>query len=233
MQCVIVCAGKGTRMRPLTDTCPKPLIPVCGKPILAHIVEALPPEIDELVLIVGYMKEQVIAYCGDTFLGKRVVYRVQENHAGGTGDALLCARDVLKGTFLFMYGDDIHGKDTLARAVLSNGAILGTYSETPERYGVLVPNEDGTLAAILEKPQNPPSNLINIGGFVIHEAIFTYDVPKSPSGELYVTDMLTAYAKDYPVKIFEQDLWLPLGCPEDIPKAEAILKDGVSIESGV
>lgn len=223
MQCVILCAGKGTRMRPLTDNCPKPLVQVCGTPILEHIVRALPPEISELVLIVGYLKEQIIELCGEEYLGKKVVYRAQENFAGGTGDALLCAKDVLRGKFLFMYGDDIHGKATLQKAVACDHAILGTHSDTPEKYGVLVPNEDGTLKEILEKPLNPPSNLINIGGFVINTSIFSYVVPLSSVGELYVTDMLTVYAKDNPVQILEQDLWIPLGSPEDVVKAEAIL----------
>lgn len=223
MQCVILCAGKGTRMRPLTETCPKPLIPVCGKPILQHIVESLPKEVDELVLIVGYLKEQIQTTCGTEYLGRRVIYREQENFAGGTGDALLCARDVLREKFLFMYGDDIHGKETLQKAVACEHAILGTHSDTPEKYGVLVPNEDGTLKAIIEKPKDPPSTLINIGGFVINKSIFEYVVPISDVGELYVTDMLTEYAKDNPVQILEQDTWIPIGYPEDIEKAERLI----------
>ena len=207
----------------LTDTIPKPLSPICGKPILAHIVEALPPEIDELVLVVGYRKEQIIAYCGNTYLGKKVTYCEQENFAGGTGDALICAKDALHGKFLFMYGDDIHGKDALKKAVTCDHAILGTHSDTPERFGVLVPDEDGTLKGILEKPEQPPSNLINIGGFVLDHSIFSYTVPVSQLGELLVTDMLTEYAKDHPVQILEQDLWIPIGYPEHIEVAERIL----------
>jgi UDP-N-acetylglucosamine diphosphorylase / glucose-1-phosphate thymidylyltransferase / UDP-N-acetylgalactosamine diphosphorylase / glucosamine-1-phosphate N-acetyltransferase / galactosamine-1-phosphate N-acetyltransferase len=223
MQCIILAAGKGTRMRPLTESCPKPLLKVAGKPILEHIVDALPPQIDEVVVIVSYLKEQIIAWGGEEFHGRRMVYREQVNPAGGTGDALLCARDVLRGKFLFMYGDDIHGANALAEAVEEEHAILGAYSETPERYGVLVPNADGTLKEILEKPENPPSNLINIGGFVINDSIFTYTVPVSASGELYVTDMLTEYAKVNPVKIVMQDTWIPIGYPEDIVKAEELL----------
>ncbi len=223
MQCVILCAGKGTRMRTLTENCPKPLIHVCGKPILEHIVTALPGEIDEIILVVSYLKEQIMEVCGDTYCGRRVIYREQMNPAGGTGDALLCAKDVLRGKFLFMYGDDIHGSMTLQKAIKCDHAILGTHSDTPEKYGVLVSNSDGTLKEILEKPENPPSNLINIGGFVINTSIFKYAVPISKSGELYVTDMLTEYAKDNPVQILEQYLWVPLGCPEDIEKAERVL----------
>jgi glucose-1-phosphate thymidylyltransferase len=196
---------------------------VCGKPILEHIVGALPPQIDELVLIVGYRKEQIMEHCGVEYFGKTVTYCEQENFAGGTGEALMCARSVLHGKFLFMYGDDIHGKEALVRAIACDHAILGTYSDTPEKYGVLVPNVDGTLQSIIEKPKVPPSNLINIGGFVINESIFEYIVPVSASGELYVTDMLTEYAKEYPVQILEQETWIPIGCPEDIPRAEKLL----------
>ncbi len=114
-------------MRPLTNTCPKPLLKVCGKPILEYIVSSLPSVITEVVLVVGYLQEQIRSYCGDEFLGKKITYCVQENQSGGTGDALMCARNVLKGKFLFMYGDDIHGKDALERAVESDHAILGTH----------------------------------------------------------------------------------------------------------
>jgi bifunctional UDP-N-acetylglucosamine pyrophosphorylase/glucosamine-1-phosphate N-acetyltransferase len=224
MQCVIICAGKGTRMRPLTEHTPKPLIEVCGKPLLQHVVEALPDEVDELVLVVGYLQEQIREYCGSTFLGKTVVYIEQENFSGGTGDALICAKDVLKGKFMFMYADDIHGKDALLDAVAHEYAILATHSNTPEHFGVLVEKEDGTLDGIIEKPENPPSNMVNIGGFVLDTNIFKYTVAVSEEhGELLVTDMFTQFAQDYPVDIIQQDVWIPVGKPEDIQKAETIL----------
>lgn len=223
MQCVIICAGKGTRMRPLTETTPKPLISVCGKPILQHIIEALPEEVDELILVVGYLKEQIMNFCKDEYQGKKVTYVTQENFAGGTGDALLCAKDVLSGKFLFMYADDIHGKEALAEVVKKDHAMLGMRSKTPERFGVLEQNEDGSLKEIIEKPEHPKSDLVNIGGFVVDTSIFTYDVSVSQSGELYVTDMLNAYAKDNKVEIVEQTQWLPIGYPEHIVEAEAVL----------
>ncbi len=223
MQCVIICAGKGTRMRPLTETTPKPLIKVCGKPILQHIIEALPPEVDELVLVVGYLKEQIMDFCKEEYAGRKVSYVFQEDFAGGTGDALLCAKNILRGKFLFMYADDIHGKDALEDVVKKDHAMLGMRSKTPERFGVLEQNEDGSLREIVEKPEHPKSDLVNIGGFVIDTSIFQYKVPVSPSGELYVTDMLNAYAQDHKVEIVEQTQWLPIGYPEHITEAEAVL----------
>jgi bifunctional UDP-N-acetylglucosamine pyrophosphorylase/glucosamine-1-phosphate N-acetyltransferase len=213
-------------MGALTDALPKPLLSICGRPILEHIVDALPSEIDELILVVGYLKEQIEDYCGSEYKGRKVTYVAQEDFAGGTGAALMLSKPFVSEKFLFMYGDDIHGSETLKEAVACDHAILAAESDTPERFGVLVQNEDGTLRAIIEKPEHPPSNLINIGGFVLSPEIFNYIVPLSASGELYATDMLTEYAKDFPVQILKQNLWIPIGYPEHIKEAETKLGCG-------
>jgi len=223
MQCVILAAGKGSRMFPLTESLPKPLVEVCGQTILDHIVLALPPEITELILVVGYRAEQIKEYCGVEFHGRKMTYVEQENFAGGTGNALLCAREKITGKFLFMYADDIHGAEALAMVCKEKHAMLGMQSDTPERFGVLVLNLDGTLKEILEKPAVAPTNLVNIGGFVVEPSLLDYLAAVSDSGEVYVTDMLTGYAGDYPVKVIEQSSWLPIGYPEDVEKAEAVL----------
>lgn len=224
MQCVLICAGKGTRMRPLTETLAKPLIKVCGKAILDHIVEALPSEIDELILVVGYRQEQIREHCGDTFHGRSVKYVEQENYAGGTGDALLQAKPLVRKKFMFMYADDIHGATALKAAAKEDSAMLVMTSDTPERFGVIMKNEDGTLKEIIEKPENPPSNLVNISGFVLQPEVFDYEVPVSEEhNELLATDIITAYAVDHPVQLIEQDLWLPIGYPEHIEAAEKVL----------
>lgn len=199
------------------------MIKVCGKPILQHVIEALPAEIDELILVVGYLKEQIMDFCKDEYQGKKVQYVAQEDFAGGTGQALLCAKDLVRGKFMFMFADDIHGKKALAEIVQHESAILSAYSETPERFGVLVKNDNGTLKEIIEKPENPPSNLINTGVFVANPDIFTYEVSVSSSGELQATDMLTAYAQDHALFVIEQPDWIPVGYPEHIVEAEALL----------
>ncbi len=223
MQCVILVAGEGTRMRPLTLEKPKPLIEVYGKPILWHIVEALPSVIDEIILVVSYKREMIREYCGKDFLGRKVRYIVQENPKGGTGDALMQAKGVVKRKFLIMYGDDIHGADALSQVVERESGMLAIHSDVPQHYGVLDLNADGTLRSIVEKPENPPSDLINIGGFVVSDDIFAHEPSVSHLGEVLLTDMVTEYAKHHPVSVIEQSLWLPLGRPEDIAKAEAVL----------
>ena len=223
MQCVILAAGKGTRLKPLTDNTPKPLIKICGKPLLQHIIEALPKEIDEIILVVNYLKEQIQAFCGDEFLGRKVVYVVQDNPAGGTGDALFYAKPLIKGRFLFMYADDIHGSSALKQILDYPYAMLSHRSSEPEKFGVLELNEDGSLKTIYEKPENPPSNLINIGGIVLDSEIFNYSTQPSVGGEVLVTDMVTEFAKTHKIVVVEQSVWIPVGKPEDIVTAEAIL----------
>ncbi len=223
MQCVILAAGKGTRLRPLTNHTPKPLVKVAGQPIIDHIAKALPKEVDELIIVTGYLEEQIKVHCGAVFMGRPVTY-VHQEVANGTAAALWLCRDVLRDRFLFLFADDIHGQDDLQNVVTYQRALLAHKAEHPERFGVVVSNPDHTLIAIIEKPTVPPSDLVLTGVMVLDMHIFEFPVTKaSSSGEYYLTDALTAYAQAYPMQVVEQRLWLPIGYPEDIAKAEKVL----------
>jgi bifunctional UDP-N-acetylglucosamine pyrophosphorylase/glucosamine-1-phosphate N-acetyltransferase len=222
MQCVILAAGKGTRLRPLTENCPKPLVHVAGKPLLDHIVEALPSAVDELIIVVGYLGNMVREYCGEEFHGRKVRY-IEQTVQDGTGRALWLCKDILKGRFLFMFADDIHGKNDIARVASYTRGLLTKTSDTPERFGVIVRNPDGTLAEMIEKPAHPPSNLVSTGVMVLDEHIFEFEPSNPVNGEYYLTDSLERYAKEYPVAVVEEEMWLPIGYPEDIVRAEQIL----------
>ncbi len=222
MQCVILAAGKGTRLKPLTDNCPKPLVKVSGKTLLDHIVEALPSAVDELIIVIGYLGDMIKEHCGEEFHGRKVRYVVQEEQKG-TAHALWLCKDMLKGRFMFMFADDIHGKADVARMTSYSRALLAKTSDTPERFGVIVRNPDGTLSEIIEKPAHPPSNLVSTGVMVLDENVFKYE-PQSPvNGEYYLTEVIERYAKDHPIAVVEEDFWIAIGYPEDITKAETIL----------
>ncbi len=222
MQCVILAAGKGTRLKPLTDNCPKPLVKVAGKALLDHIVEALPSAVDEIIIVVGYLGGMIKEYCGEEFHGRRVKY-VEQVVQDGTGRALWLCKDMLKGRFLFMFADDIHGKNDIARVASYTRGILTKTSDTPERFGVIVRNPDGTLAEMIEKPTHPPSNLVSTGVMVLDDHIFEFEPVTAINGEYYLTEALEKYARNYPVAVVEEDMWMPIGYPEDITKAETIL----------
>ena len=222
MQCVILAAGKGASLRPLTDNCPKPLVKVAGKSLLDHIVGSLPSAVDEIILVTGYLEEQIKAHCGEQFHGSKVTY-VHQAEQKGTGHALWLCKDFLKGRFLFMFADDLHGANDIARATSYTRSMLTLTTNTPERFGIVVRHPDGTLAEIIEKPEHPPSNLASTGVMVLDDNLFKYELTKETNGEYYLTDIIAEYAKDYPIAVVEQQLWIPIGYPEDIEKAEKIL----------
>ena len=223
MQAVILAAGIGKRMRPLTLERPKPLIEVAGKLLIEHVLDALPSEIDEIILVVGYKGEMIRQHLGEAYHGIPLRYVYQWMPAG-TAHSLSIARPFIKGTFLMLNADDIIGTDALAQAIKEPLAILVARHDHPEKMGVVSVKTDGTLDSIVEKPEHPVGNLINTNSLVLDERIFGYEAPRHESGEYYVTDLLNAMAKDLPVKVIEQPLWIPVGCPEDIPAAEEELK---------
>lgn len=222
MQCVILAAGKGTRLRPLTENCPKPLVHVGGKPLLDHIVSSLPSAVDELIIVVGYLGDMIRAYCGEEFHGKKVHY-VEQTTQDGTGRALWLCKDLLKGRFLFLFADDIHGKKDVARITSYTRGMLAKTTDTPERFGVIVRNPDGTLAEMIEKPTHPPSNLVSTGVMVLDEHIFEFEPQNPVNGEYYLTESLERCAQQYPVAVVEEETWIPIGYPEDITQAESLL----------
>ena len=224
MQAVLLAAGKGVRMLPLTQDRPKMLVEVAGVPLIEHVMRALPSEIDEVIIVVGYKAQMIIDYLGDTFEGKSIRY-VHQWMPAGTAHALSLARPFLTGRFLLMNTDDIMGKEALAEAISHPLAILVSPSEHPEKFGVVQVRANGTLEEIQEKPEHPATNLVSTGAMVLDTRIFDYDAPRHSSGEYYMTAPLEDMAKEHDFVVVTQPLWIPVGCPDDIPVAEARLKD--------
>ena len=224
MQCVILAAGKGTRLRPLTETTPKPLVEVAGKTLLDHIVGALPSAVDELIIVTGYLGDQIEKHCKDEFYGRKVTY-VRQEEQNGTAKALWLCKDLLKGRFLFMFADDIHGKDDLARAVSYSRSMLVAQVENPEKFGIVVRRPDGTLSSMIEKPTHAPSNCASTGAMVLDESIFKYEPQedKTIKGEFYLTEVIERYSKDFPVAVVEQSTWIPIASVEDVERANKLL----------
>ena len=210
-------------MRPLTLDRPKPLVLVAGRPILAYIMDALPSEVDEVILVVGYKGDMIREHFGSSYKGRTIRY-VHQWMPAGTAHALSMAEPLLRDErFIFMNGDDLHGTGAFTEALQHPLALLAATHDDPSKFGVIELHEDGTLASIIEKPEVPPTNLISTGAMVLDKRIFNYEAVRHESGEYFMTYPLGLLAKEYPIQVITQNFWVPIGCPEDIASAEAKL----------
>lgn len=211
---------------PLTADMPKPMIPVLGKPIIARLIESLPDAIDEIVVVVGYMGEMIKAYLGESFAGRKIHY-VEQKELNGHIPALRLARQYLDPgeRFLILPADDIRDRDDLTRLV-SHPLAVGVHEvEHPERFGIVVPSGNGTIADIEEKPEHPKSNLATTMAYVLDDSIFEYQGKVHGDGEYYLPPVVAQVAKDKDIFIERETGWISIGYPEDIQKAEVILKN--------
>ncbi len=221
MKAVIFAAGEGKRMRPLTFDTPKPLLKVLGKSLIQYTFEAMPDSVDEVVVVVGYKKEQIQAFLGTEFLGRRVTYVVQEA-VTGTADALMLARPHLgEGAFLSFYADDIYAKADVEKLLAHRYGVLVAEVSDPRAFGVVELAPDGRLVSFEEKPEHPKSNLVSTGAFLLDEKMFSYSAPKNEkTGERYIVDMVMGLAHNEPFYGVLTNTWIPVGHPEDLKKAE-------------
>ena len=135
MQAVILAAGKGTRMRPLTYDMPKAMLPVKGKPVLEYTIDFLPEEIDEVIIVINHLGEQIKNYFGDEWKGRKIKYVVQEK-LNGTGGAIHSCRNLIRGKFMVVMGDDLYHKNDLAKIAKEELAIMAKDLDNAERFGI-------------------------------------------------------------------------------------------------
>jgi NDP-sugar pyrophosphorylase family protein len=224
IQVVILCGGKGTRLLPLTQNTPKVLVDINGKSTLEHNLDKLLDIASEIILIVGYLNEKIIEKIGDEYKGVPIKYITQKEQLG-TGDALICAKELLKDRFLVMYGDDVHSKNCIDKVANEELAMAGgTEIENLENFGVLNVDENDYLIDIEEKPKNPLSDIANIGLYLFDKSVFNYKLEKSPRGEYELTDYLNFLVNDKrKIKVIKTDFWIPVGNHEQLKTAKVIL----------
>jgi bifunctional UDP-N-acetylglucosamine pyrophosphorylase/glucosamine-1-phosphate N-acetyltransferase len=227
VQTVVLAAGRGRRMERLTDDIPKPMLTIKGKPILEYKIKLLPREIEEVIFVVGYKKSQIERYFGKNFDGRKITYVLQKD-LNGTGGAVHLVKDLVEDRFLVMMGDDLYHRSDVEKIINQNSlAILSAETDNPERFGVFDIDENGNLLDILEKPENPPTNLINTGLYLLDKKFFDYELVKINKKEYGLPQTLVKVAKDYPVKILKSRAWQPIGNPEELKKAEEVLGEFV------
>jgi glucose-1-phosphate thymidylyltransferase len=199
MKALVLAGGSGTRLRPITHTSAKQLIPVANKPVLHYGLEQLRDAgITDIGIIVGDTRHEVMTALGDgSSLGLRISYIHQEKPQG-LAHAVLIAREYLgEGPFCMFLGDNflLGGMTDFVHEFEASGAdaqILLTRVAEPQFFGVAVLDEDGQVVELLEKPTDPPTDLAVVGVYMfrkaIHEAVRA--ITPSARGELEITDAI-------------------------------------------
>jgi len=180
MEAIILAGGFGTRLRPLTYTRAKSLLPILNKPMISYIIESLPKEVDKVILAVNYQKKQIEKYFKETDFGKDIVVN-DETTPLGTGGATRFADKHITGRFFVLNSDIICSLnlDDMIKFHVKNDAV-STISlwpvENVSEFGVADVKDNGNIVRFVEKPkpEDAPSNFINAGAYLLEQEVLDY-----------------------------------------------------------
>ncbi len=229
MKAVILAAGKGTRLLPLTKENPKPLVPINGTPMLEIILKQLKKVgITEAVIIIHHLKGKIMNYCEGSPFGMSTIC-VEQEEMNGTADAVLHAESQInEDKFLCLAVDSFFETSLLDKVLKAEGegVIACREVEDASPYGVLV-TEDEKVVDIVEKSANPPSNLANFSVYMFPKEIFAAckKIKPSPRGELEITDaikLLIDEGKNF--TFVKSNHIMDIGTHEQLKEAEELAK---------
>ncbi len=227
MKAIILAAGEGNRMHPLTYTRPKVMLPIANKPIVEHLlIEAKEAGIEEFVFIVGYHDEQIRKYFGSgKNWGVSIDYSTQRKQQG-TADAVRMVEGMVDGNFMVMNGDIITAREDIKSLAAGNDITMSLFEvEDTEGLGLVEVGKDRVIR-IHEKVGSPPSNLANAGLYLFTPDIFSAiaKTPVSRRGEYEITDSIQLLI-DSGQNVLYQNVgyWLDTSYPWDLLSANELL----------
>lgn len=220
MKAVILAAGKGERLEPITHTRPKPLVPILGSTLLDRLISQVKRYASDIYLVVDDP---------NPFKGFRGVKLLIQGEERGSGAALKSASRGMggDGEILVVYGDLFFTDEALSSLtqVSSENAIVAVRVQDPKDYGTVLKDSEGNLMRIREKAQEQNFNLINAGIYKFSSDIFSYveKITISPRGEYELTDALNLMAAERKVKVVEfEGPWIDVGKPWNLLEANKL-----------
>jgi glucose-1-phosphate thymidylyltransferase len=239
MKGLVLTGGFGTRLRPITYTSQKQLIPVANKPIVFYAIEDLVQAgIKEIGIVYGPNKEQVMDTIGTgERWGARITY-IEQDYPKGLAHAVLISKDFIKDDSFVMYLGDNLLKEGITEFVQKfensdcEASILLTHVKNPRQFGVAELDDKGDVVHLVEKPETPPSDLALVGIYAFRNTILKAAASITPSwrDELEITDAIQ-WLMDNGLKVtasITTDWWKDTGKPEDILEANHLILDGLT-----
>jgi glucose-1-phosphate thymidylyltransferase len=235
MKIVIPTAGFGTRLRPHTWSKPKPLVSVAGKPVLGHVLDmfAALPDVEEVVIIVGYLGGQIQAYVGEAYPHLSTRY-VEQSELLGQSHAVWLAREGLQGPMLMAFVDTLIETDLSGLSEEAAEAVAWVKAvPDPRRFGVAEVDANGLVTRLIEKPEDMDNNLAVVGFYYFKEAGDLLAAIEQQmesgtqlSGEYYLADAINVMLQDgLQMRVEPVDVWQDCGKPGPLLETNRYLLD--------
>lgn len=228
MDAIILAAGKGTRLGKISEKIPKSLVQIQGKPIIEYTFQNLPDEIDRVILVVGHLNDQIKNFIGNIFLEKPVEF--VEVDTLGTGYSVWQCQDKIQSEkFLVLNGDDFYNKEELT-SLIEKDRCLGlaiSIPRSPKYLSIKIDSNNWlTGSDYVSEKELESEALIATGAYVLDRGIFNLELVKIQStGEYGLPQTILKNLTNYPIKGEVMKHWIQINYPEDITRAEEILKN--------
>jgi bifunctional UDP-N-acetylglucosamine pyrophosphorylase/glucosamine-1-phosphate N-acetyltransferase len=223
MNAIILTAGRGERMQPLSFEKQKHLLQLLGKSILEHDLDQLNNLVNEVVLVIrpDGICRAIKKTIGSRYKNIRIKYAIQKR-ALGTGDAVKAALPFIKDKFILLNGDDLYDRKDIQKVLKKFPCLLAKEVAQPKFFGV-VGAKRGMIESFIEKPQKPESNLANTGFYFLPKEILNYSIKKSPRGEYEFTDYIKQFIKKHKLYAVEASEWIPISFCWNLLEANKVL----------
>ena len=213
MDAIILAGGLGKRLYPLTQSMPKALAIIKGKPIIMRVIDELPKEITRIVVVIGYLGEKIKDTLGEEYAGKVIEYAKQEEQLG-TLDALRSAKAMIQSErFLVLNADDLITRNDVEEMLKYPLAWLVATYQLQNPYGVCEADENDIILKIIEKPKI--ETCINNGVYLLDRQIFNIEVKPASNGEYYLPLAVKKLAENREIRAVVASAFDSLTSPSD------------------